>query len=92
MIRYINTLLGSHGPRNVSRSPEGSGVWILLRGYAWKLSPKMGAADVTETLDEAIAITGVHQVKVKHCPRLLSDNSPADLSGKLRDYLAQKSA
>jgi RNA-directed DNA polymerase len=37
---------------------------------AWKLSPTMGASDVTETLDEAIAITGVDQVKVKHRPRL----------------------
>jgi putative transposase len=41
----------------------------------------MGAKDVAETLDEAIAITGVDQVKVKHRPRLLSDNGPAYLSG-----------
>ncbi len=40
---------------------------------AWKLSPTMGATDVTETLDEAIAITGVDQVKVKHQPWLLRD-------------------
>jgi len=26
---------------------------------AWKLSPTMGATDVTETLDQALAITGV---------------------------------
>jgi hypothetical protein len=31
----------------------------------------MGATDVTETLDEALAITGVDQVRVKHRPRLL---------------------
>jgi len=30
----------------------------------------MGAPDVTETLDEALAITGVDQVRVKHRPRL----------------------
>ena len=43
---------------------------------AWKLSPTMGATDVTETLDQALAITGVDQVRVKHRPRLLSDNGP----------------
>ena len=57
---------------------------------AWKLSPTMGAIDVTETLDEAIAITGVDQVKVKHRPRLLSDNGPAYLSGELREYLGER--
>jgi putative transposase len=57
---------------------------------AWKLSPTMGATDVTETLDEAIAITGVDQVKVKHRPRLLSDNGPAYLSGDLREYLGDR--
>jgi transposase InsO family protein len=54
---------------------------------AWKLSPTMGASDVTETLDEALAITGVDQVRVKHRPRLLSDNGSAYVSGELRDYL-----
>jgi transposase InsO family protein len=38
---------------------------------AWKLSPTMGATDVTKTLDQALAITGVEQVRVKHRPRLL---------------------
>ena len=57
---------------------------------AWKLSPTMGATDVTETLDEAIAITGVDQIKVMHRPRLLSDNGPAYLSGELREYLANR--
>jgi transposase InsO family protein len=54
---------------------------------AWKLSPTMGATDVTETLDEALAITGVDQAKIKHRPRLLSDNGSAYLSGELREYL-----
>ena len=57
---------------------------------AWKLSPTMGATDVTETLDQAIAITGVDRIKVKHRPRLLSDNGPAYLSGELRDYLGNR--
>ena len=42
---------------------------------AWKLSPTMDAGDVKDTLDDAIAVTGVDQVKVRHRPRLLSDCS-----------------
>ena len=57
---------------------------------AWKLSSTMGATDVTETLDEAPAITGVDQVRVKHRPRLLSDNGSAYVSGELRDYLGKR--
>ncbi len=57
---------------------------------AWKLSSTMGTTDVTETLDRAIAVTGVDQIQVKHRPRLLSDNGPAYLSGELRDYLAER--
>ena len=43
---------------------------------AWKLFSSMSAADVQELLDLAIAKTGVTKVKVKHRPRLLSDNGP----------------
>ncbi len=57
---------------------------------AWKLSPTMGATDVMDTLDEALALTGADQVKVRHRPRLLSDNGPAYLSGELRDYLGER--
>jgi putative transposase len=57
---------------------------------SWKLSATMGATDVMETLDKALAIAGIDQVKVKHRPRLLSDNGPAYLSGELRDYLGER--
>jgi putative transposase len=57
---------------------------------AWKLSPTMGATDVTETLDQALAVTGVNQVRVKHRPRLLSDNGSAYVSGELRQYLGDR--
>ncbi len=57
---------------------------------AWKLSPTMGATDVIETLDQALAITGVDPVRVRHRPRLLSDNGPAYLSGELREYLGER--
>ena len=58
---------------------------------AWKLSSTMGSSDVTETLDRALAVTGVDQVRVKHRPRLLSDNGPAYVSSELREYLGERS-
>ncbi len=56
---------------------------------AWKLTPTMNHSDVEQTLDMALAATGVQQVAVKHRPRLLSDNGSAYISGDLADYLAQ---
>jgi len=44
---------------------------------------------VQELLDEAIAISGVDQVPVRHRPRLLSDNGPCYVSKSLREYLAE---
>lgn len=40
-----------------------------------------------EILDMALVKTGTDRVKVRHKPRLLSDNGPCYLSGELRDYL-----
>ena len=57
---------------------------------AWKLSATMGAADVTETLDQALEITGADQVRVRHRPRLLSDNGSAYVSGELRKHLGDR--
>jgi transposase InsO family protein len=57
---------------------------------AWKLSPTMGAPDVMETLDDALAHSGVESVQVRHRPRLLSDNGPAYVSKELRGYLEQR--
>jgi putative transposase len=54
---------------------------------AWKLCTSMSASDVTDTLDLAIAKTGIDQVKVFHRPRLLSDNGPCYVSKELRQYL-----
>ncbi len=55
---------------------------------AWRLCTSMSALDVSNTLDEARAFTGVDRVKVKHQPRLLSDNGPCYIAGELSDYLA----
>jgi putative transposase len=57
---------------------------------AWKLSSTMSATDVKDTLDQAIAVTGVDQARIKHRPRLLSDNGPAYVSGELKEYLGER--
>ena len=49
----------------------------------------MAANDVEETLQIALDRVHVTQVKVKHRPRLLSDNGPAFVSNTLKDYLRQ---
>jgi len=54
---------------------------------AWRLSSTMASADVQETLDVALAETSVTHIKVKHRPRLLSDNGPAFISDALAAYL-----
>ncbi len=55
---------------------------------SWKLFTSMSAGDVKEILDMALVKTGTERVKVRHKPRLLSDNGPCYLSGELREYLA----
>ncbi len=47
----------------------------------------MNALDVQETLDMALAKTNLERVKVRHRPRLLSDNGPCYLSKELKAYL-----
>ena len=44
---------------------------------AWKLCTTMKAADVTDTLDMALAASGCDSATVLHKPRLLSDNGPS---------------
>jgi len=56
----------------------------------WKLFRTMAADDVKETLDEAIRVTGVENVKVNHKPRLLSDNGPCYISDDLKQYLKKQ--
>lgn len=53
----------------------------------WKLFTSMGTGDVTELLDSAIEKTGIHDVSIRHRPRLLSDNGPCFISKELQEYL-----
>ena len=63
----------------------------LTTGYivAWRLCTSLSASDVSNTLDDALNCTGLDQVKVKHKPRLLSDNGPCYISGELAEYLPE---
>ena len=56
----------------------------------WKLCTGMAASDVQDTLDQALAETGLDQANVVHRPRLLSDNGPCYVSGELASYLKDK--
>jgi transposase InsO family protein len=55
---------------------------------AWKLCTGMAASDVTDTLELALAASGCTQARVRHRPRLLSDNGPSYISGDVADWLA----
>jgi RNA-directed DNA polymerase len=57
---------------------------------AWKLCATMRAADVTATLDLALASAGLDHAAVVHRPRLLSDNGASYVSGDLAKWLEQK--
>ena len=57
---------------------------------AWKLCVTMKAQDVTDTLDLALAKSGLDQVNVGHRPRLLSDNGASYISGDLAEWLDDK--
>jgi putative transposase len=50
---------------------------------AWKLGPTMCSSDVTATLDQALAASGLDQITVVHRPRLLSDNGSSYVSSDL---------
>ena len=56
---------------------------------SWRLSTTMAASDVKQTLDRAVEKTGVTDVRLRHRPRLLSDNGPAYVSKELREYLTE---
>jgi transposase InsO family protein len=57
---------------------------------SWRLSTTMRAEDVRELLDDAIRKTGATGVRVRHMPRLLSDNGACYVSGELQKYLRNR--
>ncbi len=57
---------------------------------AWKLCTSMKAKDVTDTLDLALRASGCDQAKIRHKPRLLSDNGSSYVAGDLAVWLKGK--
>jgi putative transposase len=57
---------------------------------AWRLGPTMGASDVTATLDQALAASGLDHITVAHRPRLLSDNGSSYVADDLAKWLDHK--
>lgn len=56
---------------------------------AWKLCTTMTATDVSDTLAIALRSSGLERVRVRHRPRLLSDNGPSYVSAQLGAWLAE---
>jgi putative transposase len=54
---------------------------------AWKLCTTMKAGDVTDTLEMALAASGLDQANVMHKPRLLSDNGASYIAGELAEWM-----
>jgi len=57
---------------------------------AWKLTPTMNTTDVQDTLQIALARTGLDHALVEHRPRLLSDNGSCYVSKELQLFLERK--
>jgi putative transposase len=57
---------------------------------AWKLCTTMAASDVTDTLELALEASGCSEVRVRHRPRLLSDNGPGYVADELARWLAAR--
>lgn len=57
---------------------------------SWKLCTSMTSQDVKDTVDMAIAESGVRPDRIKNTLRLLSDNGPSYVSAELREYLADR--
>jgi transposase InsO family protein len=57
---------------------------------AWKLCVTMRVDDVTETLELALQASGCDQARVRHRPRLLSDNGPSYVAADLAEWLHER--
>lgn len=57
---------------------------------AWKLCSTMKAQDVSDTLELALAKSGLDHVNVGHRPRLLSDNGSSYISADLAEWLEDR--
>ena len=56
---------------------------------AWKLCSTMKAGDVTDTLEMALAASGLDRGDVRCRPRLLSDNGSSYVAGDLAEWMSE---
>jgi putative transposase len=56
---------------------------------AWKLCSTMKAGDVTDTLEMALAASGLDRADVRYRPRLLSDNGSSYVAGDLANWMSE---
>ena len=54
-------------------------TYFKITGWGWYY--------LSTVLDDALRFTGLNQLKLKHKPRLLSDNGPSYISSELAHYL-----
>jgi len=54
---------------------------------SWRLTTTMAAADVTDTLEDALKATGLSEARVSHKHCMLSENGPCYISGDLKAWL-----
>jgi putative transposase len=57
---------------------------------SWKVSRTMNVEDVKRTLEMALEKSGLSRARVRHRPRLLSDNGPAYISKAMAEYIKKK--
>ena len=57
---------------------------------AWRLCTTMKVGDVTDTITDALAASGLDGIQVKHRPRLLSDNGGSYISEDLAEWLDER--
>ena len=57
---------------------------------AWRLCTTMKVGDVTDTITDALAASGLDDIRVKHRPRLLSDNGGSYISEDLAEWLDER--
>ncbi|MFT4518644.1 MAG: putative transposase [Halioglobus sp.] len=70
-------------------------LYTILDDYSryiiiWRLTTTMAAADVADTLEDALKSAGLSEARVRSRPRLLSDNGPCYISGELKDWLKKQ--
>ena len=67
-------------------------VWDDYSCYiiSWRLTTTTAAGDVTGTFEDALTTTGLSKARVRHKPRLLSDNRPCYIGGELKSWLRDR--